>query len=114
MGDVVLLELLSARKLLPPFDAAIEVFCLIEEESLRPLSLTLIQDLRSAGLAVEYALTAIKSDKQFKRAQELKAAYLVKVEHGEGGESRVRIRNLKTRAEKVLPAAETAELLRGV
>ena len=39
MGDVVLLELLTARGLLPKFDAVTDVFCLIEDESLRPQSL---------------------------------------------------------------------------
>src|SRR5207248_6719631 len=75
MGDVVLLELLKARELLPKFDAALDAFCLIEDETLRAESLKLIQDLRSAGFAVDYSLTAAKSDKQFKRAQELRALH---------------------------------------
>src|SRR5215469_11666427 len=57
MGDVVLLELLRARNLLPKFDALTDVFILIEDESLRTLSLKLVQDLRSAGFAVDYPLT---------------------------------------------------------
>src|SRR5205807_9097581 len=35
MGDVVLLELLKARNLLPNFEGALDVFCLIEDETLR-------------------------------------------------------------------------------
>lgn len=57
MGDVVLLELLKARGLLPKFDANVDVFCLIEDEALRPDSLKLISDWRALGLAVEYPLT---------------------------------------------------------
>src|SRR6185369_16740052 len=68
MGDVVLLELLKARNLLPKFTAALNVFCLIEDESLRPESLKLIQDLRAGGCAVDYSFTPAKPDKQFKRA----------------------------------------------
>ncbi|HTD66122.1 MAG TPA: ATP phosphoribosyltransferase regulatory subunit, partial [Candidatus Limnocylindria bacterium] len=60
MGDVVLLELLKARKLLPPFDATVDVFVLIEEESVRAESLKVIQQLRSAGKCVEYPLTPAK------------------------------------------------------
>jgi len=71
MGDVVLLELLKARGLLPKFDSSTDVFVLIEDEALRPQSLKLVQELRAAGYAVEYPLTAVKPDKQFKRAQEL-------------------------------------------
>ena len=97
MGDVVLLELLKARDLLPGFDSTMDVFLLIEDEKLRSLSLKLVHDLRSAGFAVEYALTPAKADKQFKRAQELKVAYTVRVEN----DAYVRIRNLQTRDEIV-------------
>jgi len=48
MGDVVLLELLKARGLLPKFDANVDVFILIEDETLRASSLKLVQDLRAA------------------------------------------------------------------
>jgi histidyl-tRNA synthetase len=104
MGDVVLLELLKARGLLPSFDAGVDVVVLIEDETLRPQSLKLVQTLRAAGRVVEYALTPTKPDKQFKRAQELKAAFTAKVE----GEAGVRIRNLKTRAENVCALTEVA------
>src|SRR5262249_53737334 len=57
MGDVVLLELLKARGLLPKFDSSTDVFVMIENESLRSHSLKLVQDLRAAGFAVEYSLT---------------------------------------------------------
>jgi histidyl-tRNA synthetase len=107
MGDVVLLELLKARGLLPKFDANVDVFILIEDENLRPLSLKLVQDLRTAGYAVEYSLTTVKSDKQFKRAQELKATYTAKFE----SDSYVRIRNLKSREEIVTGAGDVANHL---
>jgi histidyl-tRNA synthetase len=104
MGDVVLLELLKARGRLPQFDAAVDVFVLIEDEALRPQSLKLVQDLRAAGRGVEYALTPTKPDKQFKRAQELKAAYTAKLDHA----SSARIRNLKTREETVAGVTDVA------
>lgn len=102
MGDVVLLELLKARGLVPKFDAVVDVFVLIEDESLRANSLKLVQDLRSAGRAVEYSLTPAKGDKQFKRAQELKAAYTARLDNS----AYVRIRNLKTRTELVAGVAD--------
>src|SRR6185436_19447649 len=79
MGDVVLLELLKARGLLPKFEAGIDVFVLIENEALRLPSLELVQKLRLAGLAVEYPLTPAKPDKQFKRAQELNSRHTVRL-----------------------------------
>jgi histidyl-tRNA synthetase len=108
MGDVVLLEILKARGLLPKFDANVDVFVLIEDETLRAPSLNLIQDLRAAGFAVEYSLTPGKSDKQFKRAQELKAAFTAKVE----SESYVRIRNSKSRDEVVAGFGDVINHLR--
>jgi len=83
------------------------VFVLVEDETLRHPSLKLVQDLRSAGLVVEYPLTPAKPDKQFKRAQELKAGHTAKVE----GDSKVRIRNLKTREEFVSGSTDVAKRL---
>ncbi len=102
MGDVVLLELLKSRGLLPKFDSHIEAFCLIEDEALRGASLELVQHLREHGYAVDYSFTPAKSDKQFKRAMELKARYTVKVETTPEGEPAVRVKNLATREEKLV------------
>jgi len=101
MGDVVLLELLKARKLLPPFDATVDVFVLIEEESVRAESLKVIQQLRSAGKCVEYPLTPAKGDKQFKRALELKAKRTVRLERGADGVLTARVKDLVTREETI-------------
>jgi histidyl-tRNA synthetase len=106
MGDVVLLELLNARGVLPQFAAAIDVFCIIEDESLRDASLRVVQDLRAAGRAVEYSLVPAKSDKQFKRALELNASHTVRLERAPTGEIITKVKNLKTREEKSLDPAE--------
>jgi len=105
-GDVVLLELLKARALLPKFDAAIDVFVLIEDETLRPQSLKLIHDLRDAGCAVDYSLTPAKPDKQFKRAQEIKAAHTAKFERNPSGGLVVKIKNLQSRTEQTVTSIE--------
>jgi len=107
MGDVVLLELLKARKLLPAFDAAVDVFVLIEDESLRSESLALIQSLRSGGKTVEYSLTSAKGDKQFKRALELKAKRTMRLERT-GDQLLAKVKNLATREEQTVPVSEIA------
>ena len=111
MGDVVLLELLKARGLLPKFTGGLDVFCLIEEETLRGDSLKLIQSLRSAGLSVDYSLTPAKPDKQFKRALELGAAKTVAAERNPEGQLSVRIKDLKTREQKSAAFAEAVTCL---
>jgi histidyl-tRNA synthetase len=112
MGDVVLLELLKARNLLPRFDAGIDVFCLIEDESLRGDSLKLISHLRAGGFAVDYSFTPMKADKQFKRAQELSARHTARLERNAATELVVRIRDLKTREEKVVPSGAAPDHFR--
>jgi histidyl-tRNA synthetase len=112
MGDVVLLEVLKARGLLPKSDAALDAFCLLEDENLRPASLRLIHDLRAAGLVVDYPLALTKPDKQFKRAQELKATNTVKLERNAAGEMLAKVRNLKSRQESLVPLQEVATHVR--
>jgi histidyl-tRNA synthetase len=107
MGDVVLLELLKARRLLPRFDQALDVFCLIEDERLRLKSLQLIHALREAECAVDYSLTPAKSDKQFKRAQESNASHTIKLEQNPAGEIIVRVRNLRDKTEQLLQPEAT-------
>lgn len=108
MGDVVLLELLKSRKLLPKFDSHIQVFCLIEDETLREPSLDLVQKFRDAGYAVDYFLTPARTDKQFKRAMELNALFTAKLEKAADGSLSVKIKNLSTREEKIVPSPEQA------
>jgi histidyl-tRNA synthetase len=108
MGDVVLLELLKARKLLPKFDAAVDVYFLIEDESHRPAALRTIHQLRGDGLAVEYTLTPLKPDKQFKRALELGAKFTAKSEG-----DLIRLKNLSTREERVLSGTEAVASVKG-
>jgi histidyl-tRNA synthetase len=111
MGDVVLLELLKARGLLPKFDSNIAVFVMIEDEALRSSSLDLVQKLRDAGHAVDYSFTPAKSDKQFKRAMELKARYTVKIEADQTGALIAKLKNLGTREEKVLAPSAVASAI---
>lgn len=113
MGDVVLAELLKSRGLVPKLGAMLDAFVLIEDESLRGESLGLVQRLREAGRAVEFPLTATKSDKQFKRALELGSARTVRLERQSDGVVQVRVKELATRSESVLAPVEAERLLTG-
>ncbi len=108
MGDVVLLELLKARKLLPAFKPSTDIFVLIEDESLRSESLGLVQALRRSHV-VDYSLTPAKADKQFKRALECGATFTVKLERSGSGGLVIRLKKLATRQE--ITAANVEELL---
>lgn len=112
MGDVVLTELLKKRGLLPKFNARLDAFCLIEDESLRGESLRLIHDLRVSGLSVDYPLTPAKSDKQFKRALDCQATRTIRLEKNGDGQWMLRVKNLSDRTETVVPATDAAAILR--
>ena len=114
MGDVVLSELLRARKLWPIFEPRVDVYCLIEEEALRLQSLALVQKLRAAGSIVEFPLASAKSDKQFRRALELKAAFTLRLHAQPDGRVVALIKNLETREEnRCSPADVVARLSHG-
>jgi histidyl-tRNA synthetase len=66
--------------------------------------------LREKGFAVEYSLTASKSEKQFKRATELKARFTVRLVAAQQGGLEVKFKNLATREEKTVSSAEARQL----
>ncbi|MFO1460294.1 MAG: ATP phosphoribosyltransferase regulatory subunit [Verrucomicrobiota bacterium] len=107
MGDVVLAELLRVRNLAPTSSSTVDIMVLIEDESRRKDSLRLVQCLREAGLSVEFSLTPMKGDKQFRRALDLGARHTVRVDGPDG----IRVRNLKTREETIAPMDQVAALL---
>jgi len=99
-GDVVLADLLNERELMPEFTGGVQVFCLIEEEALRAETLKLISELRDAGLTVDYSLTPMKGNKQFKRALELNAETTARIEKNDDGGSEIVFKTLETREEQ--------------
>ena len=99
-GDVVLADLLNERGLMPDFTGHIQVFFLIEDEALRGDSLKLISELRDAGICVDFSLTAMKGNKQFKRALELNAETTARIEKADNGEAEIVFKVLETREEQ--------------
>lgn len=110
MGDVVLLELLKARGLLPKLESQIDGWCLIEDENLRDPSLELVQSLRERGFVIDYPLALAKPDKQFKRAVELKARFTFKLASSGDGSLQVKLKNLFTREEATITAPDRVQL----
>lgn len=110
MGDVVLMELLQSRGKLPEFKPGIDVYVLIEDESLRGESLKAIQRLREVRRGVEFSAAPMKGDKQFKRARELQAVATLRLESS-GDATQYRLKDLETRDEKVMSADEFSKWL---
>ncbi len=106
LGDVVLTELLGARGLMPAFAADIDIFVVVEDENLRADSLRVVQQLRDRGLRVELSLAPAKTDKQFKRALDLRARRTLKLERTADGTLNAQLKHLRTREEKTASLAE--------
>jgi histidyl-tRNA synthetase len=83
MGDVVLVELLKERGLMPEIPGNIEVYALVEDETKRPPTLSMVQKLREEGWCVDYPFVSMKPDKQIKRALEVGAGFTVRIEDDE-------------------------------
>ena len=112
MGDVVLLELLQQRGVLPTFVPRLDVYCLIEDEALRDRTMSVVQAFRSAKLSCDYSLVALKPDKQFKRAQESNARLIARLESPPAGSLALKLKNLATREEKLCTLDEAIEIAR--
>ena len=111
MGDVVLADLLAERKLIPSLKSTVDVFVLIEDETLRDESLSAVQAFRERGVSVEYSLTAAKGDKQFKRALELNARFTVRCQRPAGPDKSCLLKDLGKQTQSELPMNEALELV---
>lgn len=107
MGDVVLANLINdtphAKAKMDAWIAqkhACDIYVVIAKEDRRADALAIVQQLRDAGLRVDFPLTAAKVGKQFQAAEQLGARQAVLV----GDEwPQVKIKTLATRAEMEVP-----------
>jgi histidyl-tRNA synthetase len=116
MGDVVLGNLIedtprAAEKMKAWLakNRSADVFVVVATEQLRSEALALVQQLRDAGLRVDFSLAAAKVGKQFQAAEQTGAQFAVLF-----GEEwpMVSVKTLATRAEQRIPHAELADWIR--
>jgi histidyl-tRNA synthetase len=112
MGDVVLANLINdtpqAKAKMEAWIAqnnAADIYVVIAKEERRADALAIVQQLRDAGLRVDFPLTDAKVGKQFQTAEHLGARLAVLV----GDEwPQVKIKTLATREETLVPAEQLA------
>lgn len=117
MGDVVIgLFIEECASAIRKFEswrqrnASCDIYLVIDDEEKRPDALALVQELREAGIRVDYALTKTKFDKQIKAAAATLAPYALVV-----GENfpELSLRNLNARAQEVIyPNTDTVAFLK--
>jgi histidyl-tRNA synthetase len=99
---------LQERNLIPKLTPQTDAFVIIEDETLRPESLGLVQQLRDAGLSTDYSLVPMKADKQFKRAQELNTRFTLRCVRKDDQTLCV-IRDLRQQGQSEIPASQAAD-----
>ncbi|MCH1591870.1 MAG: histidine--tRNA ligase [Candidatus Thalassarchaeaceae archaeon] len=95
-GDMVIMELLAEKGLLPDISSRVEdvVFCM--DESLRGASMAVATKLREGGRSVDLVLESKKMKWIFKHAERTGAERLVMIMPEEWASGKVRIKNLET------------------
>jgi histidyl-tRNA synthetase len=105
MGDVVLVELLKERGLRDAIPQKTVAYALIEDESKRLATLSVVQKLRDVSVPVDYPIVSMKPDKQFKRAIELNVTFTFRLID----ENTVLLKYLETKQERKVSVDELQE-----
>ncbi len=106
MGDVVLGELLRARKLMPAAAPALDYWVAADDEALLPSVMSLAAALRTGGHSVEYALRPQKLGRQLKSAAAAGAVRAVILSATESANGRATVRTLADGSERVVALAQ--------
>jgi len=108
IGDVVLGEILKAKKWILTPSPESRFYFVIPDEAYRPQAMALVQAFRNSGKTVDYPLTPIKVGKQFQNAEERQCSHAIIVDANvESG--RFEIKDLATREQKSVDRNEFLE-----
>ncbi len=111
MGDVVLLELMRERRLVPEYQRSVDCFIVAIGHAARLRALEAAQELRSAGLSVVYEFRERGAAGQFKSAASLGARRAVVIGPEELEAQQARIHDMTSGDEQVVRFARLAEAL---
>jgi histidyl-tRNA synthetase len=106
MGDVVIGELLRARRLIPQSESRTDYWVAGEDESLLPDVMLVAAELRKRDRSVEYALRPQQLSRQLKSAAASGAARAVLLKRDRFAEGEVTVRDLEAGTERAMPLAE--------
>ncbi len=111
MGDVVLGELLKEKGLATTSAQTLDAFIAIADDACQPRAMKLLQELRDAGLRVDYALAGGKLGKQFEQAEARGARYAVVIESADPA-APVQLKEMKSRGQRSAAVSELIGLLK--
>ena len=113
IGDVTLTDCLDAKKLLPDYIDAPEIF-IVAGENERPTAIRDVARLRQAGYSTVYPLRRQAFGKQFKEAGRSGAKFAVVYGEQEVLESKVKIKDLSSGAEVSINSSDLLRNLRSL
>lgn len=112
MGDVTVADLLELVGKLGAEDAKPDVYVAIGSESVRPVALGLVSQLRAVGIKADYPLKASAFGKQFKQADAVGAGKVVIIGDDEAAKGCAKIKDLKSGEESEVPFAQLCAAVR--
>lgn len=111
MGDVTVGDLLELVNKLPSLDISPDVYAIIGSETLRPVALKTIFELRRKGIKVDYPFKAAGFGKQFKAADSSGAKYALIFGEDEAAQGKAKVKNLSSGEETLCDLSEIANVL---
>ncbi len=114
LGDVTLLDSLEDRGLLAETRPAVDCFVAISGATCRNRALSLVREIRAAGLSCLYVFREGGFGKQFKEANRSGAMLVISVGEREIEEEIFPLKDLTTGEERKVPAGSLAEFARSV
>lgn len=112
MGDVVLAELLAERGLVSGQVSRLDAYVAVVTEEDLPHALSLAHQLRDAGLAVEYALSAGNLGKQLKHADARGARFAIVIGPDDRAKGEVQVKDLAAKQQRSIRLADVVSALR--
>ena len=106
MGDVTVGDLLELVGKTKADDFSPDAYVVIGSENVRAKALEVVRNLREAGKRVDYPLKSSGFGKQFKQADAVGAKFAVVVGEDEVAQGVVKVKNLSTAEEKIVPITE--------
>lgn len=106
MGDVTVADLLELAGKTASLPDAPDAYFVIGSESVRAKALEIITALRRGGVKVDYSLKPASFGKQFKQADAAGAAKAIIFGEDESAANSVKIKDLKSGEETILPVAD--------
>jgi histidyl-tRNA synthetase len=113
-GDVVLAELMREKGIVPQRPARSDCYLVALDDSLGEAVIAFAQELRRTGVSCEFPLKNVNVGRQLKLANAARSRYAVFIGGREDAAGMIKIKNMTTGEERLIPRGEAAAALAGM